>query len=84
MNRGKIRAIDLLPVINFINILLQKHIARFNKVMNSDDEELKKKVLADEVSINAGYEKVIIKEVRCHLVSDFLMDRKLVIKYIDY
>ena len=33
-------------------------VARFNKVMNSDDEELKKKVLANEVSINAGYEKV--------------------------
>ena len=31
-------------------------IARFNKVMNSDDEELKKKVLANEVSINDGYE----------------------------
>lgn len=33
-------------------------VARFNKVMNSDDEELKEKVLANEVSINAGYEKV--------------------------
>ena len=33
-------------------------VARFNKVMNSDDEELKKKVLANEVSINAGYEKI--------------------------
>lgn len=33
-------------------------IARFNKVMNSNDEELKKKVLANEMSINAGYEKV--------------------------
>lgn len=33
-------------------------VARFNKVMNSDDEDLKKKVLANEVSINAGYEKV--------------------------
>lgn len=33
-------------------------VARFNKVMNSDDEELKKKVLSNEVSINAGYEKV--------------------------
>ncbi len=33
-------------------------VARFNKVMNFDDEELKKKVLANEVSINAGYEKV--------------------------
>ena len=37
-------------------------VARFNKVMNSDDEELKKKVLANEVSINAGYEKVREKE----------------------
>ena len=33
-------------------------VARYNRVMNSDDEELKKKVLANEVSINAGYEKV--------------------------
>lgn len=33
-------------------------VARFNKVMNSNDEELKKKVLANEVSINAGYEKI--------------------------
>lgn len=33
-------------------------VARFNRVMNSDDEDLKKKVLANEVSINAGYEKV--------------------------
>lgn len=33
-------------------------IARYNRVMNSDDEELKKKVLSNEVSINAGYEKV--------------------------
>jgi len=33
-------------------------IARFNRVMNSDDEELKKKLLSDEVKINAAYEKV--------------------------
>ena len=33
-------------------------VARFNKVMNSNDEDLKKKVLANEVSINAGYEKI--------------------------
>lgn len=39
-------------------------VARFNKVMNSDDEELKKKVLANEVSINAGYEKVKRKKRR--------------------
>lgn len=37
-------------------------VARFNKVMKSDDEELKKKVLSNEVSINAGYEKVREKE----------------------
>lgn len=37
-------------------------IARFNKVMNSDDEELKKKVLANEVSINAGYKEIKQKE----------------------
>ncbi len=40
----------------------ERTVARFNKVMNSDDEELKKKVLANEVSINAGYEKVREKE----------------------
>lgn len=34
-------------------------VARFNKVMTSDDEELKKKVLANEVSINAGYKELI-------------------------
>ena len=39
-------------------------VARFNKVMNSDDDELKKKVLAKEVSINAGYEKVIETNIR--------------------
>ena len=33
-------------------------IARFNRVMNSDNEELKKKVLADETSINAGYKEL--------------------------
>lgn len=33
-------------------------IARFNRVMNSDNEDLKKKLLADEVKINAVYEKV--------------------------
>lgn len=33
-------------------------IARYNRVMNSDDEDLKGKVLVNEVSINAGYEKV--------------------------
>lgn len=33
-------------------------IARFNRVMNSDDEELKKKLLSDEVKINTAYEKV--------------------------
>lgn len=32
-------------------------VARFNKVMNSDDGELKKKVLANEVKINTAYEK---------------------------
>lgn len=37
-------------------------VARFNKVMKSDDEELKKKVLSNEVSINAGYEKIREKE----------------------
>lgn len=33
-------------------------VARFNKVMNSDDEELKNKVLTNEVSINAGYKEL--------------------------
>lgn len=33
-------------------------IARFNRVMNSDDEELKRKLLSDELKINTAYEKV--------------------------
>lgn len=33
-------------------------VARFNKVMNSDDEELKKKVLSGETSISAGYKEL--------------------------
>lgn len=33
-------------------------IARFNRVMNSDNEDLKKKLLADEVKINTAYEKI--------------------------
>lgn len=33
-------------------------VARYDAVMKSDDEELKKKVLADEVKINTAYEKV--------------------------
>lgn len=37
-------------------------VARFNRVMKSDDEELKKKVLADEVKINTAYEKIRKKE----------------------
>lgn len=37
-------------------------IARFNRVMSSDDEELKKKLLADEVKINTAYEKIREKE----------------------
>lgn len=37
-------------------------IARYNRVMNSDDEELKKKVLSDEVKINAAYEEIRKKE----------------------
>lgn len=37
-------------------------VASFNKVMNSDDEESKKKVLANEVSNNAGYE--IVREIK--------------------
>jgi hypothetical protein len=39
-------------------------IARYNRVMNSDDEELKKKVLSDEVKINAAYEEIRKKETR--------------------
>ncbi len=45
-------------------------VARFNKVMNSDDEELKKKVLANEVSINAGYEKVRENEKKKENIND--------------
>lgn len=33
-------------------------VARFNKVMNSDDDELKKKVFANEVSINVSYKEL--------------------------
>lgn len=32
-------------------------VARFNKVMNSDDEELKKRVQSGETSISAGYKE---------------------------
>ena len=39
-------------------------IARYNRVMNSDDEELKKKVLSDEVKINTAYEEIRKKETR--------------------
>lgn len=39
-------------------------IARYNRVMNSDDEELKKKVLSNEVKINKAYEEVRKKETR--------------------
>lgn len=37
-------------------------VARFNKVMKSEDEKLKKDVVSGNVSINAGYEKVKEKE----------------------
>lgn len=37
-------------------------VARFNKVMKSEDENLKKDVVAGNVSINAGYEKIKEKE----------------------
>ena len=37
-------------------------IARYNRVMKSDDEELKKKVLSDEVKINTAYEEIRKKE----------------------
>lgn len=33
-------------------------IVRFNRVMKSDNDDLKKKLLADEVKINTAYEKV--------------------------
>lgn len=39
-------------------------IARYNRVMNSDDEELKRKVLADEVKINAGQDNCIETNIR--------------------
>ena len=42
-------------------------VARFNKVMNSDDEELKKKLLANEVSINAGYKELTRGMMQCHI-----------------
>lgn len=37
-------------------------VARYNRVMNSDDEELKNEVKSGKVSINAGYEKIRNKE----------------------
>lgn len=45
-------------------------VARFNKVMNSNDEELKKKVLSNEVSINAGYEKIRESEKKKENISN--------------
>lgn len=45
-------------------------IARFNRVMSSDDEELKKKLLADEVKINTAYEKIREKETQKENIKD--------------
>lgn len=51
-------------------------IARFNRVMSSDDEDLKKKLLADEVNINTAYKKIREKETpkenikEIHLLTD--------------
>jgi len=45
-------------------------VARFNRVMKSDDEELKKKVLADEVKINTAYEKIRKKEKKKENILD--------------
>ena len=45
-------------------------IARYNRVMNSDDEELKKKVLSNEVKINTAYEKVRKKETENNNISN--------------
>ena len=34
-------------------------VARFNKVMNSDDEDIKQRVLSGETSISAGYKELV-------------------------
>lgn len=34
-------------------------VARYNRVMNSNDEELKKSMLANQISINAAYQKIL-------------------------
>ena len=39
-------------------------VARYNRVMNSDDEDLKEKVKSGEVTINKAYEEVRKKETR--------------------
>lgn len=39
-------------------------VARYNRIMNSDDENLKEKVKSGEVTINKAYEEVIKKETR--------------------
>lgn len=39
-------------------------VARYNKVMNSDDNELKKKVKSGEMTVNKAYEEVRKKETR--------------------
>lgn len=49
-------------------------VARYNKVMNSNDEELKKKVLANEVSINAGYQKIRKSEIQKENINNNKLD----------
>lgn len=39
-------------------------VARYNRIMNSDDENLKEKVKSGEVTINKAYEEVRKKEIR--------------------
>lgn len=44
-------------------------VARFNKVMNSDDEELKKRVQTGETSISAGYKELTQRRTKKRQVS---------------
>lgn len=39
-------------------------VARYNKVMNSDDEDLKEKVKTGQVTVNKAYEEVRKRETR--------------------
>lgn len=51
-------------------------VARYNKIMNSDDEELKEQVKTGQVTVNKAYEEVRKREVRtCRLCG---MEKKII------